>query len=793
MIKFKFLPKKKHLKIYTLILVLFLLILFWVSISFPLFRVSYSTVLYANDGSLLGAHIADDGQWRFPEGDSVPQKYETCLLQFEDENFYSHPGVNPLALTRALYQNIKYQSVVSGGSTITMQVIRMAYGHDRTVWNKLIEVFQALRLELSCSKKEILSLYATHAPFGGNIVGLEAASWRYFHRKPYQLSWAENAMLAVLPNAPGLVHTGKNRDILKKKRDWLLHKMLTKAVIDSITYRLAVDEDIPEHPYSLPQKAAHALEYCRKMKEGEIYHSTINESVQSRVNDIIDFRHRRFSRNQIHNACAIVLEVNTNQVIAYCGNTKPLNGEFHQNKVDIIQSPRSTGSILKPFLYAASLQDGDLLPTMLVADVPTYFKNFNPKNYNRSYAGAVPADEALSRSLNVPAVRMLRQYDIGRFCSVLKKVGLTTIKMDPEYYGLSLILGGGEATLFDLSGAYAGMARTLINYNSNSSAYNTNEFYPPRLIFSDEENNDVNNSTSFNYPVFSAGAVYNTFEALTNVARPQEEEGWEYFTSSKKIAWKTGTSYGYRDAWAIGVTPEYVVAVWAGNATGEGRPGIVGGVLAGPVLFDIFKSLPRTSWFDMPYDDLKKIAICRKSGYKAGPYCEVDSVYVPVQGLKSAVCPYHKLVHLDEDESHRVNSSCYPVAKMHHKSWFVLPPVMEWYYKKSHPMYEVLPPVKEGCVVENDQPMQFIYPQGNAEVFVPKGLDGTLQSVVLKVAHKNPSTIIFWHMDQDYIGQTNYVHELEIQPVVGWHTITLIDEDGNELTKRIHCVGRGDD
>ncbi len=790
----QFLREKKRRRVIYLSFVVVVFFSFWFSISFPLFNVPYSTVIYSREGKLLGAHIAADGQWRFPKPDSVPEKFISCLLQFEDEHFYQHPGVNPFSIARALYQNIKTKSVVSGGSTITMQVIRLAYEHDRTVFFKCIEMIQALRLELACSKQEILSLYATHAPFGGNIVGLEAASWRYFHRKPYQLSWAENAMLAVLPNAPGLIHTGKNRDLLKRKRDWLLAKMLNNEVIDSMTYRLSVDEPIPVHPYALPQEASHALDFCRKKKEGQIYDLTIDESMQLKVNQIMDFHHKKFSRNEVHNACAIVLDVKTNQILAYYGNTQAINGDWHQNQVDIIQAPRSTGSILKPFLYTGCMQDGFLLPKMLVADIPTYFKNFNPKNYNRTYSGAVPADEALSRSLNVPAVRLLKQYDIGRFCSLLQKVGLTTIKMDPDYYGLSLILGGGEATLFDLSGAYAGMARTLINYTDNSSTYHSNEFFPPQMIVDKRKGSGKNTNTTLVYPVFSAGAIYETFEALTNVARPPEEQGWEYFSSSKKIAWKTGTSYGFRDAWAIGVTPEYVVAVWAGNATGEGRPGIVGGVLAGPILFDIFQSLPKTSWFKVPYDDLRKIPVCKKSGFKAGPYCdEEDSMYVPVQGLKSPLCPYHKRVHLNAEETLQVNSDCYPVSKMHHKNWFVLPPVMEWYYKRNHPLYKVLPPVKKGGLVEGNLPMQFIYPQGKAVLYIPKGLDGKLQSVVLKVAHKNASTTIFWHLDQEYIGQTSFVNQMEIQPTVGWHTITLIDEDGNELTKRIHCVGRGDE
>ncbi len=766
-----------------------ILLLFWFSISLPLFKVNYSTVIYSSQEKLLGAHIAKDGQWRFPAGDSVPEKFIECLLLFEDEYFYKHPGVNPISLSRALSQNISQGKVISGGSTVTMQVVRLATQRNRTILNKCIEIIQALRLELSYSKNEILNLYATHAPFGGNVVGLEAAAWRYFHRSPHQLTWAENAMLAVLPNAPGLIHTGKNRRLLKKKRDFLLAKLLAKGKIDSITYMVSLEEPIPEHPYPLPQIAPHLLDYCRKKEEGKIYKLNLNYKLQNRVNQTIQFHHKKLRLNEIHNACAIVLEVKTGKVLAYCGNTEPVKNEFHQNHVDIIQAQRSTGSILKPFLYAASMQSGQLLPKMLIEDVPTYYKNFAPKNYNRTYSGAVPADEALSRSLNIPAVKLLEQYDIGKFCNILNKSGLSTVKQNPDYYGLSLILGGAEVNLFELAGSYASMARTLINFNTTNSLYYGNEYQKPFLFKNDSityhDQSDI-------YPVFSAGALYYTFEALTNVSRPVEEMGWESFSSSRKIAWKTGTSFGYRDAWAIGITPEYVVGVWVGNATGEGRPGIVGGTTAGPIMFDIFQHLPSTSWFETPYDDLMQISICKKSGYKAGPYCETDSLYMPHQGEKGDICPYHQLIHLNKERTHRVNSSCYPVLLMQHEPWFTLPPVMEWYYRKNHPLYKKLPSFDKGCKVEKEVVMEFIYPQSNTNLYLPMGIDGNVQAVVFKVAHKNPTSTIYWHLDDAYLGETSYVHQMTIQPTPGWHQITLIDENGNILNKRINCIGRGD-
>ncbi len=772
---------------YIVLTLVMLGVLFWKSISFPLFTVPYSTVIYSQEEKLLGAHIAEDGQWRFPQGDSIPYKFKECLLLFEDEYFYRHPGVNPISILRALKQNILSGEVKSGGSTITMQVIRMAKQRKRNVVSKLIEAIQALRVELTLSKDEILKLYATHAPFGGNVVGLEAASWRYYHRPAYMLSWAEQATLAVLPNAPGLIHTGKNRELLLKKRNFLLKKLFDKGKVDSTSFLLALDEPIPDHPYALPQIAPHLLDYCRKIQEGKTYKLNIQNELQRKVSYTLKFHYDRLKLNEINNACAIVVDVKNRKVLAYCGNIDA--NDVPQKHVDILQAPRSTGSILKPFLYAASIQDGKLLPKMLVPDVPTYYKNFAPKNYTRTYEGAVPADEALSRSLNVPAVKMLEEYDIGKFCSVLQKVGVKTVKNDPDYYGLSLILGGAEATLFDLVGAYSSMAGVLVNYTQNNSTYFNKAYSSPSLMFNDKIELGSPSEVS---QVFSAGSIYHTFEALTNVVRPIEESGWQTFSSSRKIAWKTGTSFGYRDAWAIGVTPEYVVGVWVGNATGEGRPGIVGGTTASPVMFDIFRHLPATSWFQQPYDDMEKISICKKSGYRAGPYCESDSVYVAVNSTRVEQCPYHHLIHLNKEQTNRVNSNCYPISQMVHKSWFILPPVMEWYYKRNHPTYKILPDFEKGCAGTIERTMEFIYPQNNNKVYLPKGLDGEIQSVVLKIAHRSSQSTVYWHMDNEYLGETSFIHNMEIKPSEGKHYLTLIDDQGNVLNKWINCVGRSD-
>src|SRR5690606_34581343 len=334
--------------------------------------------------------------------DSVPEKFAAAIVAFEDKRFYYHPGVDPISMTRALYQNIREGKVVSGGSTLTMQVIRLSRRSEgRTLLEKFIEVILATRLELRYSKAEILALYASHAPFGGNVVGLEAACWRYFNRDVHELSWGEAALLAVLPNSPALIHPGKNRDQLLLKRNALLDKLQQAGVIDEFTCSLAKEENIPDQPSALPRYARHMLQ--RIVRDGGAQtrvRSTLSVGVQRRVEQIVQDHHKQLAGSQIYNAAALVLDVETGEVIAYVGNTDVEETGYHGEEVDIINAPRSTGSILKPFLYAAMLDEGKLLRNTLVPDVPTVIDGFSPKNFKREFNGAVPASQALIRSLN---------------------------------------------------------------------------------------------------------------------------------------------------------------------------------------------------------------------------------------------------------------------------------------------------------------------------------------------------------------------------------------------------------
>lgn len=751
------------------------------------------TVVEDNEGNLLGAYIADDGQWRFAPVDTVPYKFEQAILQFEDAWFYQHPGINPVSFGRAMWQNISAGKVVSGGSTITMQVIRLSRkGKPRTIWEKVVEVFQATRLELSSSKEEILAYYSNNAPFGGNVVGLDAASWRYFGRPPNRLSWAEAATLAVLPNAPALVHPGRNRDALRNKRDRLLLKLFEEGIIDETDYELALIEPLPDEPLPIPQIAPHLLNYMILNHKGETTTTTVDASRQKQVNNIVKQHLISLKANEVNNAAVLVMDVETGNVVAYVGNDPEAFHNGHGAQVDVITAPRSTGSVMKPFLYAAMLQDGLILPNTLIPDVPTYYGGYSPKNYDEQFNGAVPAYKALARSLNVPAVRMLESYGVDKFRHFLMDMGISSIQRSASHYGLSLILGGAEASLWDLCGAYASMGRSLAHYKQHSSRYYQQDWHAPNLYADSLLDVSFNVDEGQPYTHVGAGAVYLTFNAMRQVNRPETEWGWWSFSSSQTVAWKTGTSFGNRDAWAIGVTPDYVVGVWVGNADGEGRPEITGVGAAAPILFDVMALLPQTEWFGVPYDDLSQAPVCHKSGYRMGQYCEVaDTIWVPVAGLRTGPCPYHHLVHTDSEGEYQVTDACMDVATINHEKWFTLPANMEWYYKGSDPTYKVLPQWMPGCEpVKQDLVMDILTPRPNTKVYVPRNLDGVKSELVFELAHRKPSAVVHWHLDGEYLGETSHFHQMGVRPSAGEHVLTVVDEEGHTTSRSFEVIDK---
>ncbi len=633
-----------------------------------------------------------------------------------------------------------------------------AHGRRQTQTQHLAKIF-----------RNILSLYASHAPFGGNVVGLDAAAWRYFRKPAHTLTWAESAALAVLPNAPGLIYPGRNPDALRRKRDQLLANLKQVGEIDEETFDLAILEPLPGSPFRLPQTAYH-LTVSEQV--GRTVHSTLDDRLQTRINETVENRLEVLRRNHIRNAAVIVADNLTGEIRAYVGNGR-VTGEDDGTANDLVIAPRSSGSILKPFLFAAMLREGLITPRTLIPDIPTQYSGFAPQNFDFSYAGAVPAEEALARSLNIPAVRMLKQYGVSAFTKELNNSGFTTIRRPPQDYGLSLILGGAEVTLFDLVQAYRRLALAAMPGRADQAARDLTL-----------ENTEQRQSTN----LMDAGVAWATMEAMAMVTRPDELAGWQAFGDAHKIAWKTGTSHGFRDAWAVGITPDYTVAVWVGNANGEGRPGMTGLQAAAPLLFDVFGMLPYSGWFQPPEASLKEVDICARSGMRASQICgTTKTVNIPLCDAKTPTCTYCRFIHLDQTGRYRVNDGCYPPHNMVQRSVFELPPLQAWYYRQRNPGYQSPTEWLPGCkTVEEEQVMRLIYPMDLSRVLIPRETDGKREKVVIRAAHIDPKAQIHWHLDDRYLGKTtNGMHYMEIDLEPGRHTITLIDEKGGRYSRQL--------
>lgn len=780
----KYLTRKRGKIIFVLFLILSFAII--VCLPDPLFQDPLSTVLLDKNAELLGAKIAKDGQWRFPEIKELPEKYIKAVTTFEDKRFFYHPGFDPISLFRAFTQNIKAGKYVSGGSTISMQTIRISRKNKaRTLLEKCIEIVLAVRLESKYSKKKILALYASNAPYGGNVVGLETASWRFFGKNAKELTWAETCMLAVLPNNPGSIFPGKNRLLLLAKRNKLLKRLFQEKVIDLNTYKFACEEDLPSTPTPLPRWTPQLVEHFAQNpnhQNKEKIKTCLDLKLQKKIGEIGQKHLEQLKINDIHNFAILVIDNQTNEVRAYLGNADN-TGQANNEDVDIVQASRSTGSLLKPILYAKALDQGLILPNSILPDIPTQFGGYKPENFKLTYDGAVSAKRAIAKSLNVPFVKLLEQYGAPIFLHDLGKFGFTNLNPSPSYYGLTMIVGGIENSLWNICKAYAGMARTLTEYPKLNGAYHTNEFVDPQLISTSKIQHD---KVTRQAPVVGAAAVWDAFEAMQGLERPDESGEWEKFDSSKKIAWKTGTSFGYRDAWAVGISPRYTVGVWVGNADGEGRPNLIGIFTAAPLMFDVFDILPDSPWFLEPFDDEIKIPVCTISGYRAGPYCIADSAFVPKNGQRAVVCKYHQRIFTNQAQTERLNLDCASQDELKAVDWFVLNPIEEFYFKSQNAWYVPLPPYRNGCNpnIVGRNLMNMIYPKDLSTVFIPRLADGMKGELVLQAAHQLRNAKIRWFIDEKYEGETEYPHKLSLTPANGAHILSIVDDAGYRFVIR---------
>ena len=755
--------------------VLFVFLLFagalYVSIPVPdpLFDPDYSTVVLDEQDRILRIFLNGDEQWCFPHqaNADVPHALEQAVLSFEDRRFYRHPGVDPLALLRAVYQNIRAGEVVSGASTLTMQVVRMTSPKRRTYINKALEMLQALKIELHYDKKQILNLYLDHAPYGGNIVGYRTAAHRYFGKSPERLTWGEAATLAVLPNAPGLISPLANPEKLRLRRDRLLSRLLNEGMIDDETLGLARMEGVPDGTRPLPMDAPHLARRLESRHRNTYIRTTLQRAIQKQSEELVE-RHAAFMRRLgVRNGAALVAETRTGKVRAYVGSQEFFDAR-NQGQVDGVVAARSSGSLLKPFLFALGIDEGLLLPQTRIRDLPTPYGAFSPGNADGTFGGLVAAKEALVRSLNVPAVRLLDAYGTVPFYRFLKSAGLTTLFRSPGDYGLPMILGGVEVSLWDMALCYRALA-------------NGGRFSPLKVL--------ARTPHAEGPALISPGACYLTLNMLRDLKRPGVEYYWEQYQNQWPIAWKTGTSYGKRDAWAVGVSPEWTVAVWIGNFGGRGNANLTGASAAAPLLFDLFNMLPKQhehAWIEAPVADLSPVQLCADTGFRAGPHCERPvSVDAPLHMKPLRICPYHRTFQVALDGGHRVCSLCWEPKDHRPVRQLVFPADVVQYLRKRGHVPGMVPPHKPDCPAGTEPyPLKITYPQQNARLWLPRDFGGAWQKIAMRVAHRERNRILYWYLDDRYLGSSRGRHVKAAELSRGWHTLDVVDEIGNRDRKR---------
>ncbi len=747
------------------IFVFFFLIL---CIPLPKDEVAYSRALYSQDNQLLSAAISSEQQWRLPFSEPVPDKLSTAIITYEDAYFYYHLGINPISMIKATWTNLRSGRVVRGASTIPMQVMRLRHRSlGRSLWNKIYESLAAIKYSVTNSKKSIIKDWASLAPFGGNTIGIKAASLRYFGTDMDNLSWGQYALLAVMPNGPAVANLTRNRATLKQKRDKLLDKLAAEGYIPSDEVALYKGEEIPTMLNKVPQHGYHMLDFVAKQHpDRQLFMSTIDYSKQLKLQELIEIESQFYKLEDIRNMAAVVIDVSQNKVVSYVGNTADKKGKF--SYVDIVQSARSYGSLLKPLLYMMAIDKAHYLPGEMIEDIPTSIGDFTPLNFDKKYRGAVPVEDVITQSLNIPAVRMLQRVGLPNFYETVRSIDLAYLHRGADHYGLSIILGGGETSLWDMARLYKGIAQNALGIA-----------YPFRSV---QYLADIPVEKPKKNISFDPTAVQYTINAMADISRPREERSWELYAQNQKVAWKTGTSFGHRDAWAVGFNGKYAVAVWVGNEGGEGRFGLTGIAKAAPVMFKIFNALNDHRWFEsVPLQQKKQeITICKESGRMAGNLCRSKRrLRLAVTSMKYKQCDFHQVHGISAGGQVVVPPCDIPIIR--YDTVFVLPPYMAYYYKEGHLDYRDDFNYDVNCQVSTSS-LAILYPQQGIKIFAPRVDVPVANSLIAKAYHSHPGAALYWFLDGKYLETTKgkEAHFMEISPTVGKHRLHISDSFGGQ-------------
>ncbi len=691
--------------------------------------VEYSTVVMDDKGEVIHAFLTRDQQWRMKTDlNEISPLLRKTIVEKEDKYFYYHPGINPVAMLRALGRNILHARRTSGASTITMQVARALEPKRRTYWNKLVEVFRAFQLEWTYSKNQILQLYLNKVPYGGNIQGVKAAALLYFGKNPDHLSLAEITALSVIPNRPSSLVMGRhNEEIVAERNKWLKRWAATgvfkpKEIEDALAEPLTAKRGVV--PGLVPQLA------LKLKKSGlEVIHTTIDLNTQLKIEKLVKDYSRTLTLKNIRNAAVIVLDNRTHRVVSYVGSAD-FRDSADGGQVNGAMAIREPGSTLKPLLYGLCIDAGLLTPKMTITDVPVNYQGYAPENYDRKFNGYVTMEYALEHSLNIPAVKSLKALGKDVLIRKLTDCGFQQVDKDRNKLGLSMILGGCGATLEELTGMYSIFA-------------NEGKWVKPVYVTED--------SVAPGQRVLSPAAAFIVDDILSRVNRPDFPVNWQSTVHLPKIAWKTGTSYGRRDGWSIGYNRRYTVGVWVGNFSGVGVPELSGANVATPLLFTIFNTIDYNddgSWFSQPADcDIRMV--CTETGLPPSDFCThlVTDYFVPLVS-PSRKCDNMQEVFVSPDEKVAYCRACLPESGYKKKLYRVVPPEMREYYDVNKISYVAIPPHNPMCekMFREGGPV-VVSPANGSEYLINRKDPEPLQ---LRCRVGNDVGRVFWYINDQF-------------------------------------------
>ena len=697
-------------------------------------NINYSQVVLDRRGVILSVFLNDKEEFHLKYDGEIPETLKTAVINYEDKKFYSHLGVDYPRIVKSFFNNL-FGGKKMGASTISMQVVKALEPAKRTYFNKLIEIVKAYKLENEFSKEEILKIYLNNAPYGSNIVGYSTAIKMYFNKNVNDLSYAEASLLAVLPNSPGILNLKKNNDKLEAKRNRLLKTLLDRNLIDERQYKFSLLEKFPTKIYYYDKKAPQFSIFLKNKYKDKIIKSTLDYKLQKKMEQIV-FEYSSSMKNiGINNAAVLVLNNKTKEVLAYVAS-QDFNDKKNNGEIDGLQAKRAPASLLKPFLFVLSIDEGLIVPDSIYPDVPIYFGNFYPKNSNNKFTGMVRIEEALTKSLNIPFVKLLSDYGVDKFYYFLEDNDKYP-ESSFDKFGLSLILGTREMRAVDIAKLYMGLA----NYGEISDLKYVLDEDQPKT-----------------HKGFSKGASYITLDTLTRVVRPGNEN---LYTRERPISWKTGTSYGMKDAWSVGVSPDYTVLVWLGNFNQKPIFSLSGVETAGNLLFRIFNVVDlHSKTFEKPVNDLKEIEIDEKTGYRKFYEVESKKVLYPKDAKLLRISPYYKKIFVDENNI-EIDSRNSNFDKRIEKIVIEYPIEVANYY--------FLNGVKE------NKSVKIAYPSQDLKIFVPRDFDG-YKKISVKLYNPN-NEFVYWYINESYIGFSNESEKfLELD--AGEHKLTIVTEDG---------------